>query len=216
MRREHPERIRTPSLGKVSGSKSCDGWQTSWTVESEIVLRCRVPWLRNRPDTLEADFRECRIECSRTCPPLVHGAAHLPCWRSGGQGVDESGLESADARCSSWPCHHLGGRARRREVRVFDDRIPLLSNRLGPALPLRQGDGRAMSVHLGRCNRVAALGGHQCPVRAHLVVAPAEPFERFPRLAGAGVVAINRIGARFRPVGFPTPLSRVIVPSAPR
>ena len=44
-----------------------------------------------------------------------------------------------------------------------------------------------MNVHVGRRDRVAALRGHQRPVRAHLVVAPAEHFERFPRLAGAGV-----------------------------
>ena len=47
--------------------------------------------------------------------------------------------------------------------------------------------GLPMNVHVGRRDRVAALGRHQCPVRAHLVVAPAEHFKRFPRLAGAGV-----------------------------
>ena len=53
-----------------------------------------------------------------------------------------------------------------------------------PTLPLQQADALAMNVYLGWRDRVAALGWRQCPVRAYLVVAPVERFERLPRLAG--------------------------------
>ena len=49
--------------------------------------------------------------------------------------------------------HHaapLGGLDRRREVRLFDARIQLLSCCLDPTLPLRQADALTMNVHLGR------------------------------------------------------------------
>jgi hypothetical protein len=54
--------------------------------------------------------------------------------------------------------------------------IQFLSDRLGPALPLRQLNNLAVNVDVSECHRISNLGGQQRPMEPAVVLALAKGF----------------------------------------